>query len=386
MNISIIGAATTKFGELWTSSPRELAKEAFNSALAQSGISSSKVEALYVGNMLGGLLGHQENIGSFYAEELGLSPVPAFRLEAACASGGVALHNAINSIKAGLYTTVAVLGIEKMTDAGGDLVASALMAAGSDEERGSGITFPGLYALMAQAYMSEYKYKEEDLAEVAVKNHFHGSYNQKAQFKFKVTVADVMKSSRIADPLKLLDCSPVTDGGACVIISSDPKIISKNSVSIVASEVGTDTLALHKRASFTSLNAAKDAGRRAYARAGLRPVDVDVAEVHDCFSIAELIAVEDLGFSETGKGASDLKKGKFTRGKGKTIVNPSGGLKACGHPVGATGVKQAVEIFEQLMGTAGEKQSVTDAKIGLAHNVGGSGAIATVHIFKKNNF
>ncbi|MBI2443259.1 MAG: thiolase domain-containing protein [Candidatus Levybacteria bacterium] len=383
MKISIIGAATTKFGELWNSSPRELAKEAFSSAITQANVDAKKIEALYVGNMLGGLLGHQENIGSFYAEELGLAPVPAFRLEAACASGGVALHNAINSIKAGLYKTVAVLGIEKMTDAGGDLVASALMAAGSDEERGSGITFPGLYALMAQAYMAQYKISEQDLAEVAVKNHYHGSFNHKAQFRFPVTVSDVMKSSRIADPLKLLDCSPVTDGGACLIITSDGALMSKKGVSIVASEVGTDTLALHKRSSFTSLRAAKEAAKRAYAKAGVSAEDIDVAEVHDCFSIAELIALEDLGFSEVGKAAGDVKKGKFTRGKGRTIVNPSGGLKACGHPVGATGIKQAIEIYEQLMGTARDKQSVKNAKIGLAHNVGGSGAIATVHIFRR---
>jgi acetyl-CoA C-acetyltransferase len=383
MNISIIGASTTRFGELWNSSPRELAKEAFSGALTESKIDSSKIEALYVGNMLGGLLGNQENIGSFYAEELGLAPVPAFRLEAACASGGVALHNAINSIKAGVYQTVAVLGIEKMTDAGGDLVASALMAAGSDEERGSGITFPGLYAMMAQAYIDKYKISEEDLAEVSVKNHYHGSFNKKAQFTFQITVADVMKSSRIADPLKLLDCSPVTDGAACLIITSDPALAMQNGVSIMASEVGTDTLALHKRSSFTSLGSAVSAAEKAYTKAGVSADDIDVAEVHDCFSIAEVIALEDLGFSKAGSAAGDVKAGKFTRGKGRTIVNPSGGLKSCGHPVGATGVKQAVEIYEQLMGTAGEKQSVQNAKIGLAHNVGGSGAIATVHIFKK---
>ncbi len=383
MNISIIGAATTKFGELWNSSPRELAKEAFTGALSESSIDASSIEALYVGNMLGGLLGHQENIGSFYAEELGLLPVPAFRLEAACASGGVALHNAISNIRAGLYKTVAVLGIEKMTDVGGDLVASALMAAGSDEERGSGITFAGLYALMAQAYMGKYKISEEDLAEVSVKNHYHGSFNKKAQFKFPVTVAQVMKSSRIADPLKLLDCSPVTDGAACLIISNDTTLIRKETISVVASEVATDTLALHKRSSFTSLTSAKEAAKKAFEKAKITASDIDVAEVHDCFSIAELIALEDLGFSDIGKAAGDVKKGKFTRGKGRTIVNPSGGLKACGHPVGATGIKQAVEIYEQLMGTAGEKQSVKDGKIGLAHNVGGSGAIATIHIFKK---
>lgn len=382
MNVSIIGGGTTKFGELWTSSPRELAKQAFSAALDTANIEKGRVDALFVGNMLGGILGNQENLGAFYAEELDLAPVPAFRLEGACASGGLALHNAYNAVKAGVYETVAVLGIEKMTDAGGDLVASALMAAGSDEERQSGITFPGLYALIAQAYMNAYHISEEDLAEVAVKNHFHASHNEKAQFRFPVTVKDVMESARIADPLKLLDCSPVTDGGACVIITSNKDLIKKHAVEIIASEVGTDTLSLSQRQSFTSLRAAKTASEKAYKKANITPSDISLAEVHDCFSIAEVVALEDLGFSKAGQGAVDIRAGKYTRGKGTNIVNPSGGLKACGHPVGATGVKQAVELYEQLTGTAGEKQAILDAEYALSHNVGGSGAVATVHIFR----
>lgn len=379
--VSIIGVGTTKFGELWNSSPRELARDAFAQALGE--IDRKKIDALYVGNMLGGILGNQENIGSFYADELGLNPVPAFRLEGACASGGLALHNAVNAVKAGVYDTVAVLGIEKMTDAGGDLVASALMAAGSDEERQAGLTFPGLYALMANAYFEKYGIDERDLAEVSVKNHYHGSFNAKAQFRFPISVNDVMGSARIADPLKLLDCSPVTDGAACLIITSDKKLNPKKSVSIVASEVGTDTLSLSKRKTFTSLWATVDASRRAYKKADIKPMDLSVAELHDCFSIAEVIALEDLGMSEEGQGALDIKKGKFTRGRGRLVVNPSGGLKSCGHPVGATGVKQAVEIYEQLLGVAGDKQSVDPGGYGMTHNVGGSGAVSVIHILKN---
>lgn len=380
-DIFVVGAHSTKFGELWNSSPRELARDAFKGAIGES-IDTQRIDALFVGNMLGGILGNQENLGSFYGEELGLNPIPAFRLEGACASGGLALHNGVTSILAGVYETVAVLGIEKMTDAGGDLVASALMAAGSDEERQSGLTFPGLYALMARAYFEKYKIGEKDLAAVSVKNHFHGSFNPKAQFRFQITEEDVLKSAKIADPLKLLDCSPVTDGAACVILTSDKNLAGKNVVRVAASEVGTDTLSFSKRKSFTSINGAVVAGKKAFKKAGITPRDLSVAEVHDCFSIAEIVALEDLGLSERGKAAQDIKRGKYTRGKGKTIVNPSGGLKACGHPVGATGVKQAVEIFEQLTGQAGEKQSVKPGGFGLTHNIGGSGAVAAVHIFQ----
>lgn len=383
MNISIIGGGTTKFGELWNSSPRELAREAFGHALDASGVKKENIDALFVGNMLGGILGNQENIGAFYAEELDLMPIPAFRIEGACASGGLALHNGVLAVKSGQYKTVAILGVEKMTDAGGDLVASALMAAGSDEERQSGITFPGLYAIMARAYMEKYNITESDLAEVAVKNHFHGSFNPKAQFKFKITREDVLESAKIADPLKLLDCSPVTDGAACVIITSDEKLMKKESVEIVASEVGTDTLSLSKRETLTSIRGVKDAARRAFAQAKITPSDVSVAEVHDCFSIAELIALEDIGFSKEGKASHDINDGVFGRDSGKIVVNPSGGLKACGHPVGATGIKQAVEVYEQLLGIAGSKQAINPGGFGLTHNVGGSGAVAAIHIFKK---
>lgn len=380
MKINIAGAATTEFGELWDISPRQLAREAMFNALKDAGIGPKDVDALFVGNMLALILGNQANLGSLFSEELGVS-IPAFRVEAACASGGLALNNAINSIMAGRYKTVLVLGIEKMTDSSSDEITAGLMAAGSDEERQAGLTFPGIYALMAQAYMDKYNISEETLASVSVKNHYHGFLNEKAQFRRKITIEDVMNSGKIADPLKLLDCSPISDGAAAVVISSE---ISKRSkpVYITASETETDTLALYDRSSFTSLSAVVEASQKAYKSVGIKPADIDVAEIHDCFSIAEVVATEDLGFSKKGEGARDIEANKYTISKGKIITNPSGGLKACGHPVGATGIKQIVEITQQLRGEAGLRQ-VKNAKIGLTHNVGGSGAIAVIHILQN---
>ena len=281
MKINILGVYSTKFGELWNVSPRTLAREAMGNALRESGLRASQIDALFVGNMLSGILGNQANLGSLLVEELGVQ-IPAFRLEGACASGGLALHNAINSLKAGQYKTALVLGIEKMTDHSPEEITSALMAAGSDEERMAGATFPGVYALMAQAYMQKYKVTEEELASISVKNHYHGTLNPKAQFQFPVTIDQVMKSSKIADPLKLLDCSPISDGAAAVVITSESTIgKSKKSIQIAASEVATDTLSLHNRESFTSLKAVVEASEKAYKKAGIKASDVDVAEIHD---------------------------------------------------------------------------------------------------------
>ncbi len=402
MTVSIIGASTTKFGELWGISPRILAADAVTGALRDAGIPASRVEALFVGNMLSGMLGGQEHLGAFFSEELGLS-VPAFKIEGACASGGLAIHNAVNSILSGQYETVVVLGVEKMTDHKPEDVALALMGAGNEEERASGATFPGLYAILARAHMQEFGTTEEQMAAVAVKNHFHASLNPNAQFQNPLTIAQVMKSSCIADPLKLLDCSPISDGASAVVITriSASKRQRVNGIKILASTVATDTLGLAQRKSLTELAATKVAAEKAYQRAGVTAKDIDVAEVHDCFTIAEILAMEDLGFFAKGKAADAIARGETMLGqrdsgnlpqaqhdsrnqtlRHRVIVNPSGGLKGCGHPVGATGVKQIVELVEQLRGTAGKRQ-VTGARIGLAHNVGGSGATAVVHIVCK---
>jgi acetyl-CoA C-acetyltransferase len=319
--------------------------------------------------MLSGMLGGQEHLGAFFAEELGLG-VPAFKIEGACASGGLALHIAINAVAAGRYGTVVVLGIEKMTDHKPDDVAAALMGAGSEEERVAGATFPGLYAILARAHMEKFGTTVRDLAAVAVANHDHASRNPNAQFRTKITVEQVLASPMIADPLHLLDCSPISDGAAAVVVSSVKHHVSRKTPRIVASAVATDTLGLAQRASLTELVATRKAAAGAYRQAGVGPKDIDVAEVHDCFTIAQILALEDLGFSP---------KGKVKTGDGKLVVNPSGGLKGCGHPVGATGVKQVAELVEQLRGSAGARQ-IKNAKVGLAHNVGGSGATAVVHI------
>ncbi len=381
MNIGILGYSTSEFGELWDRSPRDLAREVIEGSLKKAGIEAGQIDGLYVGNMLAGILGNQANVASFYAEELGIY-VPAVRVEAACASGSVALNTAIQNIMSGNIKTAMVLGIEKMTDHSQDEVVAALMAAGGDEERATGITFAGLYALMARSYLDLYNVTEEDLASIPVKNHYHGSFNSKAQFRFPITIEQVMRSAKIADPLKLLDCSPISDGAAAIIISSDPKLRKRSKgVAITASQIGTDSVGLCGRADLTTINASVVAGEKAYKEAKVKPSAIQVAEVHDCFSIAEAIALEDLSFSKRGKAIHDVKTGKMTLFTGSTIVNPSGGLKACGHPVGATGIKQIAEIAMQLEGVAGKRQ-VKDAKIGLTHNVGGSGAVSVVHILQ----
>jgi len=381
MKIAVLGVGTTKFGELWEFSPRALVKEAVSQALADAKLDLAEIEALYVGNMLSGILGGQENLGALFAEELGLR-CPAFKIEGACASGGLAVHSAILGILAGIYKTVLVVGIEKMTDHKPEQVSAALMGAGYEEERMAGITFPGLYAILARVYMEKYGITQKDLAAVSVKNHYHATLNPKAQFQFAVSAEQVLASPIIADPLRLLDCSPVSDGAAAIVLSSKFKTKGKTPVYITASAVATDSLSLGGRKDLTSLLATVRAAKKAYQIAGISPKNIDVAEVHDCFSIAEILACEDLGFFSRGKAAKEIAAGKTTLNKGKLVVNPSGGLKACGHPVGATGVKQIGEIVIQLRGEAGARQ-VKGAKVGLAHNVGGSGSVAVVHILKN---
>ena len=378
-DINILAGATSSFGELWGVSPRKLVSDVTTEALKESGIKRHEIEAIFVGNMLSSSLGSQDHLGAFFSEELGLD-VPAVKIEAACASGGMAVHTACLAVLSGQYETVLVVGVEKMTDHKPEEVASALMAAGTDGEREAGATFPTLYALIARAHMAKYATTELQMAAVSVKNHFHASLNSHAQFKNPITEEMVLKSPVVASPLKILDCSPITDGAASLILSRR-KSGGKN-IAITASEAATDSLGLAQRESLTSLKAAAEAAKKAYRSAGILPNDINVAEIHDCFSIAEIIAMEDLGFFTKGTAAKNIASGMTRLGGKGIIVNTSGGLKAAGHPVGATGVKQVVEILQQLKGISGAKQ-VSGAKIGLTHNVGGSGATAVVHILKK---
>ena len=380
---SIVSAGLSKFGKLDGLYAREIfaeaAKEAFDNCPKLE--PKKDIQALYVGHM-GESYEHQGHTGATMADWAGLGHIAATRTEAACASSGAALRAAICAVRSGLSDVVMVGGVEKMTHRSTPEVTEYLaMASDYPFEQWHGITFPGLYALMATAHMHAYGTTERQLAMVAVKNHYHGSLNPKAQLQKEITLETALSSRMVAWPLKLYDCSPITDGASCLILTK-PELAKKYTdtpVHIIGSGQASDTIGLYERESFTSLEAAKVAARQAHEMAEVKPEQVDVAEVHDCFTIAEIIACEDLGFCRVGEGGKLAERGETKLG-GKIPLNTSGGLKAKGHPVGATGTGQAYEIYLQLTGRA-EKRQVKDARVGLTHNVGGSGATATVHIY-----
>ncbi|MEI7960816.1 MAG: thiolase domain-containing protein [archaeon] len=382
MKIGVLGIGITKFGEIWDSGLRELLLDAQLRALNDAKITPKQIDALYTGNMCAGPLSGQLHIGAMATENLNIDK-PSVRVEGACASGSLALRQGIHAIEAGEADIVMVSGVEKMTDVSTEQVTTALMGAGDEELEGfNGLTFPGLYALLANAYMKEYGLTREILAEVSVKNHFHGARNSYAQFQNEITVDTVINSTMVADPLTLFDCSPITDGAASIIIASEEVAKkAKAEVYITGSGLATDTLALARRKSLLRLDAGIAATERAYTQAKITAKDVNFAEVHDCFTIAEIYAVEAIGFAKQGEAAR-LYASKQTYFDGKKPVNTSGGLKACGHPVAATGVKQAIEAVMQLRGEAGKRQ-VKGATTGVTYNVGGSGGSACVHVFKK---
>jgi len=387
--VAIIGVGMTRFGEHWERGFRNLVIEAGVKAVEDAHLQGNELSAGYVGTMASGSLIGQEHIGALLADYMGLNPIPITRVEGACASGSLALRQGFMAVASGMHDIVVVGGVEKMTDLGTEDVSDILGGAGDQEwELFLGATFPGLYALMARRHMHEYGTTEEMLASVAVKNHRNGSKNKYAQFQNEITMETAMNAKVVADPLKMFDCSPITDGAAAIILAplDMASNYSKKPIEIVASAQASDTIALHSRESLTKLKATEIAVQKAYAQAGFAPKDIDVAEVHDCFTIAEIMAIEDLGFFKKGEGGKASLEGKTSlegKSKGGIPINTSGGLKACGHPVGATGVKQAVEIAWQLRGEAEGGRQIKDANIGLSHNVGGSGATAVVHIYKK---
>ncbi|MEW6592811.1 MAG: thiolase domain-containing protein [Candidatus Hadarchaeota archaeon] len=385
-DVAIIGVGLTKFGELWDVSFREMMLEAGVRAIEDAGIDGKQLDAMYVGNMSGGQFIKQEHIGSIIADHAGLVHIPSTRVEGACASGGLALRQSVIAVASGLHDFVVAAGIEKMTDVLTEEATGALATAADQEwEVYQGATFPGLYGLMARRHMYEFGTTEEQLAMVAVKNHHNACFNPCAQYHMDIKVDTVMKSAPVALPLKLLDCSPITDGGACVILAPAEKARNFTDTPILVAGTGqaSDYISLHSRSSLTSLAATIEASKMAYKKAGVGPNDIDLVEVHDCFTIAEIMAVEDLGFCKKGEGGKITEEGMTAIG-GKIPVNSSGGLKGKGHPVGATGIAQAVELTLQLRGEAGKRQ-VTGAEVGLAHNVGGSGGTAVVHILRRGD-
>jgi acetyl-CoA C-acetyltransferase len=384
-DVAVIGVGLTKFGELWDKSFRHLIAEAGSKAILDSGVSGKDIDAMYIGSMSSGRFVGQEHVGALVADCSGFSHlhIPATRVEGACASGGLAIREGYLSIASGINDIVIVGGIEKMNDVAGTSATETLATAADQEwEAFFGATFPGIYAMIATRHMYEYGTTKEQLAQVAVKNHANGVLNPYAQYQNEITLEQVLKASMVAYPLGLLDCSPVTDGSASVVLCAAEKAkeFTSKPVKIIGSGQASDTLALHSRRDICTLDATVHAAKMAYKQAKITEKDIDLAEVHDCFTIAEICAIEDLGFVKKGEGGKAIDN-KITTRDGQIPTNTSGGLKAKGHPVGATGVAQIVEIVLQLRGDA-QKRQIKDAEIGLAHNVGGSGATCTVHILE----
>ncbi|NLA39048.1 MAG: thiolase domain-containing protein [Methanomicrobiales archaeon] len=381
-DVAVVGVGCTEFGERWSASFRDLFVTAGTLALEDAGISGERIDALYVGNMSAGRFIEQEHIGALIADFAGLATnhIPSTRVEAACASGGLAFRQAVIAVASGMEDVVVAAGVEKMTDVGTGVSVDTLAGAADREWEGfAGATFPGLYAMIATDYMHRYPLTREQLAEVAVKNHENGSKNPIAQFQNRITVDTVLSSSLVADPLRLFDCSPITDGAAAVVVVplERAREFTDSPVRVLASAQASDTIALHDRRDISTLDATVAAGKRALERSRLTHRDIDLVEVHDCFTIAEICAIEDLGFCAKGEAGRLTAEGVTALG-GDIPVNPSGGLKACGHPVGATGVKQICEVVTQIRGEAAGRQ--VDAEIGMTHNVGGTGATVVVHI------
>ncbi|MEM1508048.1 MAG: thiolase domain-containing protein [Candidatus Bathyarchaeia archaeon] len=382
---AIVSAGLSKFGKREGLSSRELFAEAAMEAFERCPNLDPKrdVKALIVGSMSESFE-HQCHLAPIMSDWAGILPVPASRVEVACASSGAAIRYGVFAVLSGLCDVVMVGGFEKMTHRTTSEATEYLaMASDFPFEQWNGATFPGLFALMATAHMHRYGTTEEQMALVAVKNHHNGVLNPKAHMQREVTVEQVLGSRVIAKPLKLFDCSLISDGASCAVLTSVEvaRKYTDTPVYIVGSGHGTDAIGLYERDDLTSLKATKTAAKEAYEMAGLNPKDIDVAEIHDCFTIAEIIAYEDLGFCKPGEGGKFIESGAPML-NGEIPVNTSGGLKAKGHPVGATGVAQLYEIYLQLTGQA-DKRQVDGCEIGLTHNLGGSGATCIVHIYRR---
>ena len=381
--VAIVGIGHGKFGVRSDASLRELVFEAVKACLDDSGITLKEVDS-----MVTGVAGDEFSFGiqpsAQVHDYIGFHPKPNFRVEGACATGSMAVRTGWMNVASGLADLVLVVGVEKMTEVPTS-VATDIMGRGGDAtwEYPFGTTFPGYYAMIANAHMAQFGTTEQQMAMVAVKNHYYGSLNPYAHMQKKIDLEKAITSFMVAHPLKLFDCSLITDGAAAILLASEEKAkaISKKPVWFAGLALTTDTMRITERDSLTSIMATREAARTAYRMAGIGPSDIDVATVHDCFTIAEIVAYEDLGFCEKGEGGK-LIEAKETYVGGKIPVNVDGGLKSKGHPLGATGVSMAIEITKQLRGEAGERQ-VKNAGIGLTHNVGGTGQVVAIHIFRR---
>lgn len=379
--VAVVGTGVTMFGR----SPKtgmELLAEASLDALMEAEMTPKDIQAIYVGNFIGELTERQAHMGPLAASALGIPGVPAVRVENACASGGTALRMAFRDVAAGYHDVVLVAGTERVLQKSTAENTEYFATAGDAYyESAAGITFPGHYALVARAHMQKHGTTLEHLAHVAVKNHKHGVKNPKAQIRKEITIEDAMKSAPVADPLRLYDCCPFSDGAAALLVVSE-KVAREHDtpVWIAGSGQATETLDIADRPDPSRIRSTEWAAKQAYQQAKAEPKEIDVVEVHDCFTIAEIAALEGLGFFPAGQGGPAAMEGETYVG-GRIPTNPSGGLKSKGHPIGATGVAQAAEIVNQLRGKS--TNQVKGAEIGMTHNVGGSGGTAVVHIFKR---
>ncbi len=383
-DVAVIGIGETRIGELWDKSLRELGIEAGLKALQDAGVSGDEVDMLYVGNMSAGELINQEHIAPMIADYAGLDDIPAVRIESGGASGGMALAEGYMAVASGIDDIVVVGGAEKMTDVD-DTVAKNILSSTADQEWEvvCGATFDSLHAMIARYHMNKYRTTKEQLAEVIVKNHSNASKNPNAQYPREIPKKLVVNAPMVSDPLGMFDCAPLSDGGAAVVLCAADLVDSYEGkpVKIAGVGHGADHIAVHDRREIGTMKATRIAAEKAYDNAGIKPENIDFAEVHDNYSISEIMAIEDLGFFDKGEGGPATEKGK-TALNSEISVNTSGGLKAKGQPVGAVGINQAVEAVIQLRGGAGDRQ-VEDAQYGMTHNVGGTGASAVVHIFER---
>jgi acetyl-CoA C-acetyltransferase len=380
-DVSIIGVGQTPVREHWDMSLRELAVQALLQALKDAHLQD--VDAIFVGNMLSGELTRQEHLGALIADQLGMNGVAAIKVEAACGAGGSAVHAAFLAVASGQYQRVAVVGVEKMTDLwNGSVTAGLAMASDGEYEAANGISFVGLNAMIMRRYMYEYDLVEADFAPFALNAHANGVNNPNAMFRRPVTQAQFTQAKKVADPISLFDASPVCDGAAALILSRSENLngTAARAIQIAASTMATDTLALHDRKDPLWLRAVELSSIKAYAQAGVTPQDIDLFELHDAFSIIAPMSLEAAGFARRGTGTYLARDGEIAL-QGKLPISTMGGLKARGHPIGASGVYQVVEAVQQLRGEAGKNQ-VPNARIAMTQSLGGVAATAATHILK----
>jgi len=382
--VAILGIGQTPIGEHWELSLRHLAGEAVIAALADAHIDPPQVEALYVGNMLSGPLNRQENIGAMIADWVGLRGIEAMKIEAACGSGAAAFRSGLIAVASGACDIVAVVGVEKMTETVGPTTTSSLAtAADADWETAQGLSFVAINALVMRRYLHEFGWKHNDFAPFSINAHANAAHNPNARLREAISQRDYARARMVADPINLLDASPIGDGAAAIILcpANHARPNGQLAIIVAASASATDSLAVHDRDDPLYLAAAGQSAQKAYAQAGIQPQDLDLFELHDAFSIMAALSLEACGFAGRGQGVRLGLDGEISPG-GKVPVATRGGLKARGHPVGATGVYQLVEVVQQLRGEAGETQ-VPDARIGMAQNIVGSGATVVTHILKR---